>query len=226
MLRPYAFNRHALRVTGTIKEPHQAEISATLGLINASLDDALRYGGNITREAIGAMNLRHDRKYIVVDTKVHMLMAGMSPAIPGWHTDGAPRDATGNPQGSGPPDQFAQCGDLRPPRYHLLVTGTGCLTKFVGCALTLEIPEEPTRDLYAHVSRVVRQANPPPTITVPSCSVVEFDWHDLHTGVIAAHAEWRYLIRVTETDYLPPCSDLRRVIRTQQNVYIPTDFGW
>jgi hypothetical protein len=73
--------------------------------------------------------------------------------------------------------------------------------------------------------RAVRQANPP-AITVPSCAVVEFDWHDLHTGVIATHVEWRYLIRVTETDYLQPCSDLRRVIRTQQNVYIPTEFGW
>ena len=50
MMRPYAFNRNALRIAGTIKEPHQAEISATLGLINASLEDA----GMFAHGSIGA----------------------------------------------------------------------------------------------------------------------------------------------------------------------------
>ena len=75
----------------------------------------------MTREAIGAMNMRHDRKNIIVDTKIHMLMKGMSPAIPGWHTDGAPRDNNKNPGGSGKPDTFAQENDPRPNRYHLLI---------------------------------------------------------------------------------------------------------
>lgn len=224
--KAYHFNKNTLTYGNFIEQPTQLEIKSSLGLVNASLDDAVRYGGDVTRVALGAMQLRHDRKYVVVDTKTHMLIPGMSPAIPGWHTDGAPRDEAFNPQGRGLPDQWAQLrSDIRPPRFHLLVTGSGCLTQFVAQPLRLHIPVEPSATLYAIISKATRRRNPS-TETVQSCQVVEFDWHDLHTGVVATATEWRYLIRVTETDYLPPCRDLRQVIRVQQNVYSPTDFGW
>jgi hypothetical protein len=126
----YLFNRNPRLITGSIEQPTNLEIKNTFGLWNASLDDAMLYGGELTRQAIRAMKLRHDRKNIIVDTKVHMLIPGMSPAIPGWHTDGAPRDNLKNPGGSGMPDTFAQEGDDHYNRYHILVTGTGCLTKF------------------------------------------------------------------------------------------------
>lgn len=64
------------------------------------------------------------------------------------------------------------------------------------------------------------------TIRAPSCQVVEFDWWDIHQGVVATKKEWRYLIRVMETDFCEPERDLRNVIRTQQQVYAPIDFGW
>jgi hypothetical protein len=105
---PVLFNRTPLVQAGTIEQPTDNEIKNTFGLWNASLDDAVRYGGEITRQAIKAMNLRHDRKNIIVDTKIHMLMKGWSPSILGWHTDGAPRDNLKNPNGSGLPDIFAQ----------------------------------------------------------------------------------------------------------------------
>lgn len=226
ILKPYHFNKNPLTFSGIIEQPPQSEVKATLGLVNASLDDAVRYGGDVTRSALGAMKLRHDRKYIVVDTKTRMLMPGMSPAIPGWHTDGAPRDASFNPQGKGLPDQWAQLrDDVRAPRFHLMVTGCGCLTQFVDGPLSIEIPAEPDKDLYAVMSRNTRAAAPK-MLAAPSCTVVEFDWHDLHTGVAASAFEWRFLIRVTETDYLAPWTDLRQVIRTQQQIYAPLDFEW
>lgn len=72
-------------------QPDDAEIRDTPSLFNASLEDALRYGGELTRAALSAMSIPGDRKHIIVDTKTHMLMPGMWPAIPGWHTDGVPR---------------------------------------------------------------------------------------------------------------------------------------
>ena len=75
------FNRNPLKFGNMIEQPSAIEIKNTFGLWNASLDDAIRYGGEITRQAIKAMNLRHDRKNIIVDTKIHMLMKGMCPAI-------------------------------------------------------------------------------------------------------------------------------------------------
>jgi hypothetical protein len=227
---PVLFNRQPLIQAGKIEQPPDNEIKNTFGLWNCSLDDAVRYGGEITRQAIQAMNLRHDRKNIIVDTKIHMLMKGMSPAIPGIHCDGAPRDEHNNPQGKGLPDTLKQekLSD-RSNRYHILITGTGCLTQFVSRPITLQIPSEPSEDVYNIISKQVRSmSEKDPTLLqdIPTCTVVQFDWFDLHTGVIASKKEWRYLIRVCESDFYEPQKDLRNVIRIQSQVYSPYDFGW
>jgi hypothetical protein len=165
------------------------------------------------------MNIRGDYDHIVVDTKVHMLAPGMFPAIPGWHTDGVPRGDTLSPQDKGLPNIHAQ-EDRRSPRFHLLVTGEGALTDFWDGLVALDVPEEPTRDLYAGITekmRICEALEPERILTVPSCQVVEWDWWDLHTARAAKKFEWRFLIRVTE----------RQILRTQSNVYVPTDkFGW
>jgi hypothetical protein len=230
-MKKFLFNRNPVVVGNSIDEPAVEALKNTPGLWNASLDDALKYGGEITRAAIGAMNLRFDRKHIVVDTKVHMLMPGFYPCIPGWHTDGVPRGPELNPAGKGAPNIFAQ-DSMASTRYHLLVTGSGCLTKFLTSPLTLNIPDEPTTDLYKLADGQVRDMFEGRDMcgftaeSAPSCTVVEFDWWTLHTGVKATKHEWRYLIRVTETDHFTPQTDLRQVIRTQQQVYVPESFGW
>lgn len=224
------FNRRPVIQTGAIEQPTDELVKNTSGLWNASAEDALRYGGDLTRAALGAMDLRNDRRYVVVDVKVHMLKPGMWPAIPGWHTDGVPRGGSMSPA-NGLPNIWKQEGVATPPRYHLLVTGTGCLTQFIReSSLMVRVPTAPTADLYASVTREVNamigegRATP---YAVPSCTVAEWDWWDLHRGVAATASEWRYLIRVTETDYLPPQTDLRAVLRTQSQVYVPSEaFGW
>lgn len=223
------FNRNPLVFAGRMEEPPVSELKTTFSLWNASYDDAVRYGGDITREALRAMNIRHDRKNVIVDTKIHMLIKGMSAAIPGWHTDGVPRDANKNPGGTDKPDTFAQEGDTRFNRYHLLVSGQGCLTKYINRPIEVPIPDEPSYDVYNVMSSfITKKVEEDPSIVMeaPSCQVVEFDWWDIHTGVIAAKNEWRYLIRVSESDYYEPRSNLREVIRLQTQVYSPYNFGW
>lgn len=223
------FNRNPIIFSGTMEQPPVSEVKNTFALWNASYDDAVRYGGDITRQALRAMNLRHDRKNIIVDTKIHMLIKGMSPAIPGWHTDGVPRDAKKNPGGKAEPDTFAQEGDDRFNRYHLLVTGQGCLTQYINLPIVVPIPDKPSYDVYqlmsSHVTKLVKEA-PHFVSTMPSCQVMQFDWWDIHTGVVASKNEWRYLIRACESDYYEPQSDLREVIRLQTQVYAPHNFGW
>lgn len=223
------FNRIPLVKGKVIQQPSELEMKNTFALWNASYEDAIRYGGEITRDALQAMNLRHDRKNIIVDTKIHMLMPGWSPAIPGWHVDGAPRDASKNPQGSGLPDTFAQEGDERFNRYHILVTGNGCLTQYINKPLEVPIPDEPSYEVYSVMSRYVQEMvkiAPSIVSSFESCTVYEFDWWDIHTGIIASKKEWRYLIRVCESDYYEPRKDLREVIRMQSQIYSPADFGW
>ena len=224
------FNRNPIVVGAKqIEEPPVSELKNTFGLWNASYDDAIRYGGAITREALQAMDIRHDRKNVIVDTKIHMLMKGMCPAIPGWHCDGAPRNKDKHPAGKDAPDTLAQEGDERFNHYHLLVTGEGCLTQFIARPIGVPIPVEPDYEVYGVMSKYVQSRvteDPSLVMTVPSKTSVEFDWWDIHTGVLAEKNEWRYLIRVCESDYYEPQRDLRQVIRMQTQVYAPTNFSW
>lgn len=227
------FNQNAPVIGNSIEEPSQDAIENTLNLRQVSLEDAARYGGEVTRAALGAMNLKGDRKHIIVDTKVHMLMKGFIPAIPGWHTDGVPRGAERNPAGSGDPDIEAQINhnqlDISAPRYHLLVTGSHCPTRFLANPLTLDVDNG--RNLYAFMSKYINTLNMlSPShfdyLDTPASTVVEWDWWNIHCAQIATGRGWRYLIRVTETDHIEPRTNPADFIRTQNQVYVPTEFGW
>jgi hypothetical protein len=192
------------------------------------MEDAIKFVGDLTREALQAIELKNDRKHVVVDVKVHMLMPGMLPAIPGWHTDGVPR-----PQ-KDKPDLRLQEGS-NPTRYHLLVTGRHCLTEFIDNPITLDVPDEPNSDLYKTIDKRIEDSLKPYNIddplqpvivSIPSARVLTWDWWTLHRGIPATGHEWRYLIRVAETDHQEPLRDLREVLKTQQQVYVPLNFGW
>lgn len=221
------FNRNSPVFGSSIDEPDQDLIKNTFGLFRASVEDALRYGGDITREAINAMNIRNDKKYVLVDVKVHMLMKGFCPAIPGWHTDGVPRPNMSS-TGKGAPDIKLQ-EEMNSPRFHLLTTGDHCSTEFVSTRnLSLDVPDVPNNSLYANISKQMTdkiQAGELQTFAKPR-QVIEFDWWELHTAVYANKFGWRYLIRVTESDTLAPLTNLRDIIKTQAQVYTPVNVGW
>ena len=223
------FNRNELQFGVPIEQPSQELIKNTLGLHNASLDDALKYGGELTRSAIGAMNLTMKKKHIIVDTKIHMLIPGMCPAIPGWHTDGVPRGNSLDPTVKDKPNIHAQ-EEMDSPVFHLLVTGESCLTRFIKERnFELRVPNEPSTLLYKTVSHQVNEKinnKELTTFEAPSCTPVMWNWWEIHTGIPAKHHEWRFLIRVTESDIQEPKRDLRDIIRIQQQGYMPTEFGW
>lgn len=220
------FNRNPLTYAGKIEQPSLDTLKGTLGLWNASMEDAIKYGGELTRAALSAMNIRNDRKHVIVDTKIHMLKPGMCPAIPGWHVDGTPRgEAPNYTWHTGMPDLYAQ-EEMRAPRFHLLVTGEGCLTDFINEPIALDMPNKTGKMFKMMSEQLDEKKDSLNIITAPSCQVVEFDWWDIHAGVSATKSEWRYLIRVTESDFAAPQTDLRDVIRMQQQVYAPLQFGW
>lgn len=228
------FNRNPVKFGNRIDTPSQDAIENTFNLRQVSLEDAARYGGRITREALGAMNFHGDRKYIVVDTKVHFLLPGMYPSIPGWHTDGVPRGESLRPDGKGAPQVWAmERTDISQPRYHLLVTGASnnCQTVFLDGPIelnTVDLVRGGTQDLYANMTRMVNEAvkNGQGTFSPDEGVVVEWDWWTVHTAQKAGTSGWRYLIRVTETDYIKPRTSPSDFIRTQNNVYSPIEYGW
>lgn len=155
----------------------------------------------------------------------------MYPSIPGWHTDGVPLGADLNPAAKGFPNLEAQdAGNIREPRYHLLVTGEMSRTEFLTEPLDLDLPSTP--DLYREMTRKVdeylkgKPADLWPVLNVPSCEVVEWDWWNIHRAEPATKSGFRSLIRATETDHIVPRTEPRDLIRMQTQVYVPTDFGW
>jgi len=223
------FNRNEPVFGKAIEQPSQELIKNTLGLHNASLEDALKYGGELTRQAIGSMNLTMSRKYITVDTKIHMLVPNMCPAIGGWHNDGVPRGEQLDPNAKSKPNIQSQ-EELDSSIFHLLVTGDSCLTQFIKERdIELDVPAVPDTSLYRMMNEQVTEKVKNGELTsyeMPSCTPVMWDWWELHTGVPAKKHEWRFLIRVTESDHIKPKTDLRDIIRIQQQGYMPIGFGW
>jgi hypothetical protein len=224
------WNRNYVKVGNSIATPTQDAIENTFNLRQVSLEDAMRYGGSITRDAIGAMEFHGDRRNIIVDTKVHFLMPGMCPAIPGWHTDGVPRGIYGNPAGTGRPNLGIQeMGLQSAPHYHLLVTGEHCPTRFVNEPVEIPTMDLVNGELYTNMTRIINQKIEHTGLNVfdsPANTVLEWDWWNIHTAQLATARGWRYLIRVTETDHIEPRTNPADFIRTQNNVYAPMDFGW
>lgn len=224
------FNRNSVKVGDSIPAPSQDAIENTLNLRQVSLEDAARYGGSITRQALGVMNFHGDRKNIIVDTKVHFLLPGMCPSIPGWHNDGVPRGAELDPAGKGTPRFYAMEHNLvSEPHYHLLVTGTHCPTLFLKGKIELVGLDDAGRDAYAEMTRQVNsdiKGGFNETFESPDSTVLEWDWWTVHTAQKATGRGWRYLIRVTETDHIEPRTNPADFIRTQNNVYAPMEYGW
>lgn len=224
------FNRSRPVAGGYIGEPSQDAIEGSLNLRQCSLEDAARYGGPITRAALGLLRLHEDRSYVTVDTKVNLLLPGFIPAIPGWHTDGVPRGDDLNPGGKGEPRISAQAAGLVPSsRYHLLVTGTHSQTQFLYDPLSLEVEDD--RNLYEKMTKDIeatfaRSIDVPTIYSAPSCTMVEWDWWNIHRAIPAQGRGWRYLIRVTESNFIKPRTDPADFVRTQTQVYVPTAFGW
>lgn len=220
------FNRNPIEFGAKIEVPSQELIRNTIGLFRASMEDAIKFGGELTRECLQKIKLKNNRKYVTVDTKISMLMPGFIPAILGWHTDGVPRPEKDKP------DIRLQEG-LEENIYHLIVTGEGCLTEFLTNKVWVNLPDNPSSDIYKIMNKEIdelieRDKNPTlcPVISIPSCQALTWDWWTIHRAIQAKKHEWRFLIRVAETNTIEPKTNLRDCLRTQQQVYLPANFGW
>ena len=94
---------------GTIQEQFDEQTFANeTMLFSAHPNFANQFGGTITKTILSQLDplynsenpkLPYLKQYPnpIIDTRVHMLMPGMYPAIPGWHLDHTPRAENGQP---------------------------------------------------------------------------------------------------------------------------------
>ena len=196
-------------------------------VFSASPEFAYRNGGTWTRNAvhllenIGAFD---DTDNIVIDTRVHMLMPGMLPAIGGWHCDAIPRGDDGQPD-------FSRRDVIDHIRHYLLIVdaGTGALTEFLAQTPD-EFPQSPPpsgKTVWGHHSELIEGFLADGSLqktAVESGHLYQFSARDYHRAIPATGSGWRFFLRASvNTMTRGPLNE----IRNQVQVYLPSEhLGW
>lgn len=194
---------------------------------NADYQFAYDNGGEVTKAFLTA--LPDDWKTdVIFDSRVHMLMPGWYPAIPGYHHDDVPRPEI--PVGQ----HFITAGqpDYDNPIYkaeHImaLVNAEICPTKFIlGECKMPPIPEGELiyRKWHEEVKQLIAE-NKVQVVDAPNKQLIYFDWQCFHTGDKAVTNGWRWFGRISRnTDRVKKVTN---EIRTQVQVYLEFPMeGW
>jgi hypothetical protein len=157
------------------------------------------------------------------DSRVHMLMPGWWPCIPGWHHDDVPRSRS-----DGQPNYDT-------PEYHskhilALVNGDICPTEFaVGSAAYKDIPVG-MGNIYKHWHDAVEEDirdGVMERVQVPSNRLIHFDCNSFHQGTQAVGRGFRWFGRLTWDAGYENGRPQHNEIRRQVNVYMDNvTEGW
>lgn len=212
----------------------QAMIKEEPMLFSSTVKFALANAGPITRSFLhNVPDEFFNDPTAIIDTRVHMLMPGWFPCIPGWHHDDVPRNtADGQPNYVDPPYQT---------RHVMGLVGADVApTEFAYGPVVVEHPQPPTMVYKGWVQqienvRTVRAAYPDPaafpdiaplTFEVHQAAdrvLYEFDCNTFHRGVAAVKNGWRWFGRIS----IGRASKVAPEIRRQVQVYMPTiNAGW
>lgn len=192
---------------------------------NASVSFAMEHGGPITRGFLGA--LPPGWEDAVFDSRVHMLMPGWYPAIPGFHHDDVPRPAI--PVGQ----HFVSAGqpDYDAPRYraeHILglVGGSISPTAFaVGTAHCSAVPEGLIYRKWDAEIRAQIADGSLSRVLCPDNRLIYFDCDAFHEASRATGQGWRWFGRVSRSTDRQ--KQITNEIRTQVQVYLEFPMeGW
>lgn len=200
-----------------------AEVKGEPMFFNSSLGFAYQRGGPITREFLTAfrrsLGPEVDLRDCVFDSRVHMLMKGWFPCIPGFHHDDVPRGDNGQP-------------NYRYPAYRAkhvlgLVNGHICPTEFAVGRVEVSDPEQHPlvyKAWHVEVEEAVRQGTLR-SVDAPSGRLVHFDSDAFHQGVRAVADGWRWFGRISwDTERVTHITD---ETRAQVQVYMENPFeGW
>jgi len=196
-------------------------------LFNCDLEHALKYAGPITKHWLN--NLPKDwvdiGDTLVIDTRVHMLMPGWYPCIPGWHHDDVIRSSL-----TGQPDYDSE---YKSEHIITLLNSDIAPTKFALGTSDFIYPEE-GKIVYGEWTKEVDKQLEQGVLTsysAPDQCLIHFDDHTWHTGVKAVKNGWRWFGRVSryfKNDQAVFRGNPRsNEIRCQVQVYLETpDSGW
>ena len=186
----------------------------------ADLDFAYRNGGICTRNFIANLPSDWLNCPVTIDSRVHMLMPGWYPCIPGWHHDDIPRTRMDGQPNYAEPEYDAK---------HLigLVNAEIAPTEFaVGSVELEEVPagELVYREWHKEIDKKVKEGKLQ-TYKAESGTMLQFNSHSFHQGTEAVKSGWRWFIRVSKDT--PRALDCKNEIRKQTQVYMKDPMqGW
>jgi hypothetical protein len=186
---------------------------------NSDFRFAYDNGGKITKSFLDA--LPEDwKENIVFDSRVHMLMPGWYPAIPGYHHDDVPRTTT-----NGQPDY--ETPTYKSEHILALVNAKVCPTKFIigKCKMpTVSDDDLIYRKWHKEIVSLIEKGEVA-VVEAPDKQLVYFDWESFHTGDKAVSSGWRWFGRVSrKTDRI---NNITNEIRKQVQVYLEFPMeGW
>lgn len=189
---------------------------------SANLTFAYEHGGAITRAFIDALPRDHQvDPTAYVDSRVHMLMPGWFPCIPGWHHDDVPRNTPdGQPNYVDPP--------YRTRHIAALVNALIAPPQFLEGEVEVPAPV-PGSAIYKQwddaISRTLNFIDRPGFFVKKArdLTLIEFDCDTFHRGSPATANGWRWFGRVSVGRERRMSSEIRQ----QVQVYMPTiNAGW
>lgn len=195
---------------------------------NSDLAFAYDEGGPITRSFIDELPSEWRDEPGVFDSRVHMLMPGWYPAIPGFHHDDVPRPDI--PVGQ----HFITAGqpDYDSPAYYSqhvmgLVNASVAPTDFaIGKCVMPEVADGDLiyRRWHGEVERLIA-AGEMKRVAAPDRQLLLFDWQSFHQGTKAVSNGWRWFGRLSvNTDR---ANKVTNEIRRQAQVYLEFPMeGW
>lgn len=202
----------------TLKEYDQSVIKNEPMLFNCDYESAFIMGGEPTREFLKALPLDWQDNKTIIDSRVHMLMPGWYPCIPGFHHDDVPRERSdGQPEYNNP--------SYRSKHAMILYNGGICPTEF---ALgTAEFDEVSLNEIiYKHWHKeVVDKLETGELLRhrAHNNTIIYFDDRTWHQGVKAISNGWRLFIRASRNTNRVATNELRR----QVQVYLEKPMeGW
>lgn len=184
----------------------------------ASYDLARRNGGPLTHTLLDAITPALAEKCFI-DSRVHMLMPGWWPCIPGWHHDDVERSRS-----DGQPN-------YRSPSYRanfaMAVVGSADSRTEFAVGDFKFTPPKIGRVIYRDMDPIIEQACTDGVLSrlqVPKDTLVWFTDRDWHRGVQSTNNGWRWFARLTwRTKELPIANEMR----LNANVYMQVpEEGW
>ena len=193
----YVFNTEPLKYGKTLPSPRDEDYPP-YSFKYGEIETVRSMTSDYVREVIDSAPIGGKHKNVMVDVKVHDLLTGRCPCLPGWHCDSVVR-----------PDHPSQ-----PELHHIFVTGIHCLTLFIAEPVELDLLEEDEsmQHLNHSFNEQIKEKYPNvKTTEVDSCRIATFGRWDFHTGQFSKGDERRLLIRVSESDIIKPRNDWSKI---------------